>query len=95
MTTNTMEVKARRLVDDDRVTVTYLSPHGKVMGGMVRGDSNLYEVVVDPAGSWCQCQWSEYHRGSTCSHALALVMEVAELVAEPEPNLWAGVVASE
>lgn len=73
-----VEKKAVRLVADDRVVVTWRSPRGTQLQGMVRGDSGIvYTVAVDPAGEWCDCPWGGHHPGSRCSHTLALQLQAA------------------
>ncbi len=73
-----IRAKAVRLVQEDRVAVAYVSRHGLVVAGLVRGDSGtIYRPTVDPAGHWCDCHYGQYARGAACSHTLALLLKAA------------------
>lgn len=71
-----VRMKARRLLDNDRVILTKIDPDEGTAAGLVRGGSGTYSVTVSINGTFtCTCAWGDHQpRYSTmlCSHALAL-----------------------
>lgn len=66
--------KAWQLVSKDKVALTYRSPDGQILSGLVRS-TQVYTVTVDPAGSWCDCTYGRYQPGKHHSHTLALQLQ--------------------
>jgi len=62
---NRRELKAVRLVTDNRVHIHYDTPD--CLAGMVWGDHGLYHTVTDPDGDHCDCP-----AYGQCSHLIAL-----------------------
>lgn len=69
------EEKAIRLVMEGRVHARYVAEDGQSGSGTVDGDTDTYQVSFDPSGRICTCPAGSNHR--TCSHAVALELEVA------------------
>ena len=82
MTRETADAKARRLLAEGRVLVTYVS--GDVARARVDGDTGTWEASHDAGGWHCTCP----ARGR-CSHAAALRMITtapAYRATQPERN---------
>lgn len=82
MTRETTAAKARRLLGEGALTITYVS--GDVVNAVCTGDSAVYELGHDPArGWWCQCP----ARPGRCSHveALRLVTTLRRRAAANQP----------
>lgn len=71
-----VQAKARRLLDEDHVTLTSIDPDKGEATGKVRGSSGEYDVRVTIAGTFnCTCAWGDHQPSFStklCSHALAL-----------------------
>ena len=67
------ELKAIRLVLENRVTVSYRTDD--VLAGDVAGDTGTYRCTIDPDGPHCDCRFGTEH-GGRHSHTIAL--ELAE-----------------
>jgi hypothetical protein len=72
---NHVEDKAVRLVAEERVTVTWVSPDRIAATGLVDGDTSTYRVAYSPEGRVCTCPAGVNYRA--CSHVLALELAVA------------------
>jgi hypothetical protein len=70
-----LEVKAMRLVLDNKVVVGWVNPDGTAASGTVDGHHGTYQCSYSPAGRICTCPAGANHR--KCSHAVALELAVA------------------
>ena len=68
------ELKAIRLVTENRVAVSYRTDD--VLAGDVEGDTGTYRVTIDPDGPHCDCTFGREH-GGRHSHTIALELAVA------------------
>lgn len=71
---NRVQEKALRLVDEQRVHVTWVEATGIAGAGIVDGYHDIYHCAFTPAGRVCTCPAGRTHRD--CSHALALEWKV-------------------
>ena len=70
---NPVDAKAIRLVEEERVTITW-STGIEAGQGVVDGDTNTYQASYSPAGYVCTCKAGQNHK--TCSHAIAVELAV-------------------
>lgn len=73
MSTETVEQKAQRLLDDQAIACC--RHHDRVYHARVQGDHDIYDVCITGTGyTRCTCLWGRLRRndGPVCSHVLAL-----------------------